>query len=101
MIILDTQKAAELFAKFDVPIAGYIVNRVLPPELRNQNVPAYLKNRLEMQSGYMDKIKTTLGDQVTRLCAGNGTRRDGLGDDRKTCQDHVRISKLQVASRNK
>jgi arsenite-transporting ATPase len=64
MIILDTQKAAELFAKFDVPIAGYIVNRVLPPELRSQNVPAYLKNRLEMQSGYMDKIKTTLGDQV-------------------------------------
>lgn len=64
MIILDTQKAAELFAKFDVPIAGYIVNRVLPPELRTQNVPAYLKNRLEMQSGYMDKIKTTLGDQV-------------------------------------
>jgi arsenite-transporting ATPase len=64
MIILDTQKAAELFAKFDVPIAGYIVNRVLPAELRTQNVPAYLKNRLDMQSGYMDKIKTTLGDQV-------------------------------------
>ena len=64
MIILDTQKAAELFAKFDVPIAGYIVNRVLPPELRHQNVPAYLKNRLAMQSGYMDKIKATLGDQV-------------------------------------
>lgn len=64
MIILDTQKAAELFAKFDVPIAGYIVNRVLPAELRTQNVPAYLKNRLEMQQGYMDKIKTLLGDQV-------------------------------------
>ncbi|MBI5305883.1 MAG: TRC40/GET3/ArsA family transport-energizing ATPase [Chloroflexi bacterium] len=64
MIILDTQKAAELFAKFDVPIAGYIVNRVLPPELRNQVVPAYLHNRLQMQSGYMDKIKETLGDQV-------------------------------------
>lgn len=64
MIILDTQKAAELFAKFDVPIAGYIVNRVLPTELRTQNVPAYLKNRLEMQQGYMDKIKTLLGDQV-------------------------------------
>jgi arsenite-transporting ATPase len=64
MIILDTQKAAELFAKFDVPIAGYVVNRVLPPELRTQNVPAYLKNRLAMQNGYLDKIKTTLGDQV-------------------------------------
>jgi len=64
MIILDTQKAAELFAKFDVPIAGYVVNRVLPAELRNQVVPAYLQNRLQMQSSYMDKIKTTLGDQV-------------------------------------
>jgi arsenite-transporting ATPase len=64
MIILDTQKAAELFAKFDVPIAGYIVNRVLPAELRTQNVPAYLKNRLAMQNGYMEKIKTLLGDQV-------------------------------------
>lgn len=64
MIILDTQKAAELFAKFDVPIAGYVVNRVLPSELRTQNVPAYLKNRLAMQNGYMDKIKALLGNQV-------------------------------------
>jgi len=64
MIILDTQKAAELFAKFDVPIAGYVVNRVLPTELHTQNVPAYLKNRLAMQDGYLDKIKVTLGDQV-------------------------------------
>src|SRR6058998_2132770 len=33
MIILDTEKAAQLFARFDVPIAGYVVNRVLPEEL--------------------------------------------------------------------
>src|SRR5512146_1191101 len=33
MIILDTQKAAQLFSKFDVPVAGYVVNRVLPKEL--------------------------------------------------------------------
>ncbi len=64
MIILDTQKAAELFAKFDVPIAGYIVNRVLPAELRTQNVPAYLKNRLAMQNGYLEKVNATFGDQV-------------------------------------
>jgi arsenite/tail-anchored protein-transporting ATPase len=64
MIILDTQKAADLFSKFDVPIAGYIVNRVLPDELRQQEVPAYLKNRLAMQSGYMDKVRATFGDQV-------------------------------------
>src|SRR5712692_10175874 len=37
MIILDTQNAAHLFAKFDVPIAGYIVNRVLPADLAGQD----------------------------------------------------------------
>ena len=64
MIIIDTQKAAELFAKFDVPIAGYIVNRVLPAELRTQVVPAYLQNRLSMQSKYIDEIGKTFGNQV-------------------------------------
>src|SRR5512135_2494526 len=42
MILIDTQKAAGLFSKFDVPISGYVVNRVLPKELLQQNVPAYL-----------------------------------------------------------
>jgi arsenite-transporting ATPase len=64
MIILDTMKAAELFKKFDVPTAGYVVNRVLPPELRTQAVPAYLKNRLAMQSKYIDQINTSLGKEV-------------------------------------
>ena len=41
MIIKDTQKAAELFAKFDVPLSGYIINRVLPPELKGQDIPEY------------------------------------------------------------
>src|SRR5881398_2318464 len=36
MILIDTRKAAELFARFDVPIGGYVVNRVLPDELRDQ-----------------------------------------------------------------
>ena len=64
MIILDTMKAAELFKKFDVPTAGYVVNRVLPPELRTQAVPAYLKNRLAMQSKYIDQINASLGKEV-------------------------------------
>src|ERR687886_1464936 len=64
MIILDTQKAADLFAKFDVPIAGYIVNRVVPPELASQNVPEYLKNRIDMQKRYLSEIETTFGSQV-------------------------------------
>src|SRR3972149_6545971 len=63
MIILDTRKAAELFAKFDVPLSGYIVNRVLPPELGRGDIPAYLRNRIAMQQKYMGAIKEVFGDQ--------------------------------------
>src|SRR5512143_2711239 len=65
MILVDTQKAAELFAKFDVPISGYVVNRVIPKELLQQNVPAYLKNRIVMQDKYLAQIDDILGSQVT------------------------------------
>jgi len=64
MIILDTQKAAQLFAKFEVPIAGYIVNRVLPSELASQDIPQYLRNRLKMQDRYLDKIRSVFGKNV-------------------------------------
>jgi arsenite-transporting ATPase len=64
MIILDTQKAAGLFAKFQVPISGYIVNRVLPKELADENIPEYLRNRLKMQTGYLQKIQETFGADV-------------------------------------
>jgi arsenite-transporting ATPase len=64
MIILDTQKAAQLFAKFEVPIAGYVVNRVLPSELASQDIPQYLQNRLKMQGRYLDKIRSTFGKDV-------------------------------------
>ena len=64
MILLDTRKAAELFAKFNVPIGGYVVNRVLPESLAHEAVPAYLKNRMEMQKGQLDEIRSTLGRDV-------------------------------------
>jgi arsenite/tail-anchored protein-transporting ATPase len=64
MIILDTEKAAQLFAKFDVPIAGYVINRVLPPGLAGQDIPPYLQNRLKMQGRYLTKIDKTFGAQV-------------------------------------
>jgi arsenite-transporting ATPase len=64
MIILDTKKAAGLFAKFDVPLAGYIVNRVIPPELAGQNIPAYLRNRMEMQTTYLNKIDQVFSGEV-------------------------------------
>ena len=65
MIIFDTKKAAELFAKFDVPIAGYVVNRILPESLlQEKNIPPYLRNRMQMQQGYLAKIEEQLGKQV-------------------------------------
>jgi len=64
MIILDTEKAAKLFAKFDVPIAGYIVNRVLPADLAKGQLPAYLRNRIQVQGHYLETIKQTFGDQL-------------------------------------
>jgi arsenite-transporting ATPase len=56
MIILDTKKAAGLFAKYNVPLSGYIVNRVIPESLAQQEIPDYLRNRLAMQDRYMVEI---------------------------------------------
>jgi arsenite-transporting ATPase len=64
MIIVDTRKAAELFAKFDVPIGGYVVNRVLPEELLTEDVPGYLKKRIETQRKYLQKIRDTFGQDI-------------------------------------
>lgn len=64
MIIRDTEKAAKLFAQFDVPIGGYVVNRVIPHELIDQNIPDYLRNRIQMQDKYIGNIKTTFGKDV-------------------------------------
>jgi arsenite-transporting ATPase len=64
MIITDTQKAAGLFAQFDVPIGGYVVNRVIPHELLQQKIPEYLRNRIKMQDKHLEDIRTAFGRQV-------------------------------------
>ena len=64
MIINDTLKAAELFVKFDVPLSGYIINRVLPADLRQQKIPEYLKNRLTMQDRCMKVIDDKFSGQI-------------------------------------
>jgi arsenite-transporting ATPase len=65
MILIDTQKAAELFAKFDVPLSGYVVNRVVPRELLQQDIPSYLRNRIEMQDKYLKQIDTMFSKDVS------------------------------------
>jgi arsenite-transporting ATPase len=64
MALLDTQKAAGLFAKYNVPLSGYVVNRVIPPELGQQSIPDYLRHRLDMQEGYLKRIDDLFGNQV-------------------------------------
>jgi arsenite-transporting ATPase len=64
MAILDTKKAAGLFAKYRVPLSGYIVNRVIPASLAQQDIPQYLRHRLVMQEGHLDTIRRELGDEV-------------------------------------
>jgi arsenite-transporting ATPase len=65
MILLDTKKAATMFAQFDVPVAGYVVNRVLPRELsEGDGVPPYLLKRIEMQRKYLEQIDGTFGADI-------------------------------------
>jgi arsenite-transporting ATPase len=65
MVLIDTQNAASLFAKFNVPLSGYIVNRVLPELIMSEiNVPDYLRSRYKMQGQYLTKIDDMFGKQV-------------------------------------
>jgi arsenite/tail-anchored protein-transporting ATPase len=64
MAILDTKKAAGLFAKYSVPLSGYIVNRVIPETLAQQEIPEYLRHRLTMQKGHLATIQRELGSDV-------------------------------------
>src|SRR4030042_533205 len=64
MTLIDTEKAAGLFAKYDVPLAGYVVNRVIKRELLNQNIPVYLQNRIAMQAKALEMIDEKFGNTV-------------------------------------
>ncbi len=90
MIILDTQKAAQLFAKFDVPIAGYVVNRVLPKELLDA-AGACLPAEPAQDAGQLpaeDRHHLRQGGGGLRSRAG--TRRHWTEDDRKAGRPDVR-----------
>jgi arsenite-transporting ATPase len=64
MTIIDTRNAAKLFSRYQVPICGYIVNRVIPSELAQQEIPEYLRHRIEMQRRFLQQIDDTFGDDV-------------------------------------
>ena len=62
--IVDTEKAAQLFARYKVPLSGYIVNRVIDRELLKDNIPTYLRNRIHMQAGALEMIDKKFGSSV-------------------------------------
>jgi arsenite-transporting ATPase len=64
MTIVDTEKAAQLFAKYRVPLSGYIVNRVIDRELLKDTIPTYLRNRIQMQAGALEMIDHKFGSSV-------------------------------------
>jgi arsenite-transporting ATPase len=64
MVIDDTIKAAGLFARFNVPLTGYLVNRVISEDLRDQQIPQYLRNRIDMQKTCLETIRAKFGDKV-------------------------------------
>ena len=64
MTVVDTEKAAKLFANYNVPLAGYVVNRVIERDLLKENIPTYLRNRIEMQAGALELIDNTFGASV-------------------------------------
>jgi len=67
MTIVDTEKAAQLFAKYNVPLAGYVVNRVIDRNLLKENIPVYLRNRIDMQAKALDTIDQKFGSSVLSM----------------------------------
>lgn len=67
MSLIDTLKAATLFSKFNVPIRGFIINRVIPKGLLEEDIPGYLRERIKMQEEVILEIKRELGERILGL----------------------------------
>ena len=53
--ILESRKMLDLLRKFDVPVAGMVVNRLLPPEADGD----FLQERRAQEQAYRDEIDST------------------------------------------
>ncbi len=51
------------FTDFGIPVGGVVVNMVIRPEV-GEAAPDFVRNRIEMQSGYLDEIKERFPGQV-------------------------------------
>lgn len=54
-----------MVGEYHIPVGGVLVNQVLPPEIvSNSPDEAYLQNKYQEQLGYMQTIKSDLGELV-------------------------------------
>ena len=51
------------FTDFGIPVGGVVVNMVIRPE-EGEAAPDFVRNRISMQSGYLDEIRSTFDGQV-------------------------------------
>jgi arsenite-transporting ATPase len=51
------------FTDFGIPVGGVVVNMVIRPE-EGESAPDFVRNRISMQSGYLDQIRSTFDGQV-------------------------------------
>jgi arsenite-transporting ATPase len=51
------------FTDFGIPVGGVVVNMVIRPE-EGEAAPEFVRNRISMQSGYLDDIRSTFDGQV-------------------------------------
>jgi arsenite-transporting ATPase len=51
------------FTDFGIPVGGVVVNMVIRPE-QGESAPDFVRNRIEMQAGYLEEIKKTFDGQV-------------------------------------
>jgi arsenite-transporting ATPase len=61
----DTMKAERLFLNYNVPIQGYILNRILKEDIIGKGeLPSFLVNKLEEQKGVIERIKKVLRYEI-------------------------------------
>lgn len=55
------------FEEFGIPVGGVVVNMAIDESTVTEDAPDFVKNRLKMQTGYMDKIRKTFNGDVRAI----------------------------------
>jgi arsenite/tail-anchored protein-transporting ATPase len=73
------------FTDFGIPVGGVVVNQVI--EAGGGQLPEFVKNRVEMQTGYLGEIRETFGDQVRAILPLYDDELQGVDDLKMTARD--------------